>query len=436
VRKIGLCFLFLIGVGLMVQLPFTSYAQNNAITIGIHPSPWYPAFKAMVDKYMEETGQEIKLLEFPHPTLMENQMIAAIEGADTFDIMSVDDSYLPFFVGGDRRFLTPIKEIDPDFDIGPEFIDFKNSFRWSHEVNYSHPEGILYGIPTQGNFQMYFYRGDLFEEAGLQSPPKTWDDVEISATKLHNPPTIFGYATTTVTKLQGVYFWMPILRSFGGDIFANQPYDWSVIINMEEARDSLQWIIDMKKYCPPGIGNMSQSDVLSYLGNGQVAQALNVTAVYPFLDDPNSSALPGMVDFAPPPAGVKTGIRSSTVGNWLAIIPQASKHKEEALDFLKWFLKAENQIYFGECGGIPSNFEAIKALASREGREWRFFRAYLETFDYMQERPRIMEWPKIEDIMGTNFQEAIIGEISVDKALDNMANGIYGVMKEAGFPLD
>ena len=54
----------------------------------------------------------------------------------------------------------------------------------------------------------------------------------------------------------------------------------------------------------------------------------------------------------------------------------------------------------------------------------------------MQERPRIMEWPKIEDIMGTNFQEAIIGEISVDKALDNMANGIYGVMKEAGFPLD
>lgn len=427
-KKIGAISLFCVIAVFLGSFVFAA----EEVVIGIHPSPWYPAFKAMVDKYMQETGNKIKLLEFPHPTLMENEMIAAREGADTFDIMSIDDSYLPFFVGGERRFLTPIKEIDPNFELGPEFIDFKNSFKWSHEHNYSHPDGVLYGIPTQGNFQMFFYRGDLFQEAGLSVPPQTWKDVEVAASKLHNPPKLFGYATVTVAKLQAVYFWMPILRSFGGKIFEDPPYDWTVTINSKEVADSLNWIVNMSKYCPPGIGNTSQSDVLSYLGNGQLAQALNVTAIYPFMDDPNSCMFPGKVDFASPPAG-ETGIRFSTIGNWLAVIPKGAKRKKEALEFLKWFLKPENQVFFGESGGIPSNLEAIKALAAREGREWRFFRAYLETFEFMGERPRIMEWPRIEDVMGTYFQKVVTGEIEVEEALKKMESEIEKIMQEAGF---
>ena len=50
-----------------------------------------------------------------------------------------------------------------------------------------HPyeSGELYALPYVGNSQLFFYRKDLFEKAGLQMPDKpTWDFVKTAAAKI------------------------------------------------------------------------------------------------------------------------------------------------------------------------------------------------------------------------------------------------------------
>ncbi|NPV54230.1 MAG: extracellular solute-binding protein [Firmicutes bacterium] len=430
-RRLFLVLLLLeFGIALLVST-FVFAKSEEPINVAIHESPWLPAYKQLVAAYEAETGGKIKLLTFTHSTLYDKEIAAVTQKSDIFDIMHLDDSWIPFMMGG--HYVTPLKEIDASFELDREVIEYKYSTRFSHEKNYTTADGILYGIPVTGNMQLFFYLGEKFKEAGLTTPPGTWDDVINAAKKLYKPPSMYGYATITVARIQAVYFWMPVLRAFGGDIFANPPSDWTVTINSDGARESLEFIINMKKYSPPGIGNTGQQDALTYMANGQLAQSINVTATYPFVDKPDFAAQPYKVDFAPIPRG-KSGKSSTTLGNWLAVIPVTSKHKKEALEFLKWITSKKAQIMYGEAGGVPVRWDAIAELASRPERKYRFFRALLQTIPYVQERPRIPEWPKVEDAIGINFQDAVIEKIGVKDALRNMATKIYSIMKDAGYP--
>jgi len=234
----------LMGVLMLGLLNFGSVlpavAQKTEITVAIHESPWLPAFKELISMYEKATGNKVNLLTYPHPTLYEKQIVTAVHGGSTYDVMNLDDAWVPFFMG--YRYATPLKEIDPDFELDTQIMEYRYSTRWSHEKNYSTADGILYGIPVNGNQQLYFYRGDKFQEAGLPTPPQTWEDVTESARKLHNPPQLYGYATITVAPIQASYFWFPILRGMGGDILVNPPEgDWTVRINDEKILRSRNW---------------------------------------------------------------------------------------------------------------------------------------------------------------------------------------------------
>ena len=42
-------------------------------------------------------------------------------------------------------------------------------------------EDSMYGLPVDGESTALFYRTDLFEEAGIDGPPETWDEFEQTA---------------------------------------------------------------------------------------------------------------------------------------------------------------------------------------------------------------------------------------------------------------
>jgi multiple sugar transport system substrate-binding protein len=404
-------------------------AAAETLRMAIHDSPWWPAYEKVIEEYERQTGNTVEIFQYPHATLYEKQVASARQGTDLFDIVHFDDAWAPFFMGG--GYLAPVEEIDRGFELDPNIIEYGWSGRWSDEADYTTEDGTLYGIPVNGNIQLFFYNGDAYAEAGL-SAPETWEEVRHAAETLHSR-SLFGYATITVADIQAVYFWMPILRSFGGGVFADPPNDWTVTVSDCNSLASLEWILGMREFSPPGIGNTGQQDVLSYLSNGQLAQAVNVSAVFPFMDDPNFAAFPGLIEFAPVPAHSETGERSSTIGNWVAGIPKTSPNKELALDFLRFITSKEMQVLTGEFGGVPVRIDAYEELAAREDHEFRFFRAYLDTFEYAESRPRIEQWPEIVSALGANFQKAMVNELSAQEAVDVMAKDVVRIMTTAGY---
>lgn len=425
VKKLRTTAIAVVAIVVLVSLQ-VGVAQT--LRIAIHNSPWWPSYETVIQAYEEETGVDVEILQYTHGTLYDNQVASVREGTDLYDVMHFDDAWAPFFMGGGH--LTPLNEIDPDFSADPQIITYDSSDRWNHDLNYSTEDGVIYAMPVNGNIQLYFYNSDAFDEAGL-SAPTTWDEVEAAAETLHSPM-MYGYATITVAPEQAIYFFMPVLRTFGSDIFADPPEDWTITINDEQALAALEWLLRMREYSPPGVGNTGQQDVLSYLANGQLAQSINVSAVYPFMDDPDYGAFPGVIDYAPIPSLPEVDT-SSTIGNWVAGIPETSPNKELALDFLRFVTSHEMQVLTGENGGVPVHEGAIEELASREDPRYRFFRAYQETFPYAEARPRLQEYPRIVEAVANHFQRAMVDEEAPQEALDAMAREIQAIMEEAGY---
>ena len=154
------------------------------ITILINESPWFAGFEALVNKYMEDTGNEVVLNVTPFNGMLEKSRNAVQAEQSEFDILNLNEQwYVQFYEGG---LVTPIKEIDPDFELDPNVIEYDYATRWDPEIGYSGPNGEIYGLPINGNIQLFFYRTDLFEEAGLE-PPETWAEVEAAAQGVQRP---------------------------------------------------------------------------------------------------------------------------------------------------------------------------------------------------------------------------------------------------------
>jgi len=419
---IFLCLL--LGSLVFLTIPVLSQEQIN---IALHDSPWLPAFRKLVSLYEKETGVKIKLHVFPYSGLYEKLVATVTRGGKDFDIAMLDEPWVAFFYSG--KYVEPLKNIDPEFEPDPAIISYKSLCRWSHEKNYTTPDGVLYALPILGNLQLFYYREDKYKEAGLSTPPYTWEDVITAAKKLHDPnKPFYGYVLRGQRGNPIVYNFLPVLRSFGGDIFVNPPYDWTVRIDDEKGKAALDFYLSLRQWCPPGVGDIGQGDIIAMLATNRALQAITVAAAYSHFDNPQESIVPFKIDSTVIPRA-KEGTHATTVGVWVMGIPKGSQNKKLAFEFMKWATSKEAQMKFAEFGGVPVRSDVYRSeLAKR--KELRYLNAMNESFKYAQERPRIGEWYQIEDVMGMHLNKAVVGLESAEIALREIGKAIREIMKD------
>jgi multiple sugar transport system substrate-binding protein len=91
------------------------------------------------------------------------------------DILNID-AYASF--AGDDL-LYPAEEV-----VSPETLeDFEPSFAENASL-----DGTMYGLPFIASARVLFYNKDLFQQAGIQEPPATWEEFEEAARKLADLP--------------------------------------------------------------------------------------------------------------------------------------------------------------------------------------------------------------------------------------------------------
>ncbi len=427
-RKISLVVLVSFLVSLFV--PAIAMSQSE-ISIAISDSPWLPGFQRLVAMYEEHIGNKVELNIFPFAGLLPKQLSAVGAQQSEFDILILNENWYSAFY--DAKFVTPLKEIDPNFELDPAIIEYAYSTRWDHELRYSTPDGILYGIPINGNIQLFFYRGDLYEEAGFLSPV-TWDDVIMAAEKIGGPPKLYGYCNRGSREGVAISWdWLPFLRGFGSDIFADEPYDWTVTVNSEEGLKALELYLELAKFAPPDVANINQAEQTALLAGGRLLQTICVCAAYPDMDDPEKSVVVNKIQYTVVPKP-KDGKHSSSSGIWVMAIPSnlPDSNKKAALEFMKWATSKESQMEYARMGAIPVRQDVYESeLAALS--EFRYMKAMAESTPYIDPTFRIPEGPQISEEMSLRLNQAIAGELEAKEALDLMAEGIFKIMQEAGY---
>jgi multiple sugar transport system substrate-binding protein len=137
------------------------------------------SFKQVVDAFTEETGVQVNYEVAPAAYIEWQQfMTTRLASADTtVDTFHCDDFQAAIY--GAAGWLAPLDPI-----VEAHAIDLSD---WPQTLltDVSSWDGTLYRLPWGNDTEIFFYRTDFFEEAGVQ-PPTTWDELLEVATVLTN----------------------------------------------------------------------------------------------------------------------------------------------------------------------------------------------------------------------------------------------------------
>ena len=404
-------------------------AQVEKITILINDSPWFPGFEQLVKNYVDATGNDVNLNVTPFPGMLEKSRNAVQGDESEFDLLNLNEQwYMQFYAGG---LVTPILDIKPDFELDPNVIEYDSATRWDPDLRYSSENGALYGLPINGNIQLYFYRKDLFEENGLVVPT-TWDEVEAAAQALHNPPQMYGYSLRTVG---GNWEFQAYLESFGTSAvnLDTSNGEWSVGLAEDAAVEALNtWLRLGKDYGPENINALGQAENLALMASGRLAQVHMVGAAAPNFDDPDTSVVGGKMGASVVPGG--PGGRATLSGIWVMGIPHnlPEERKLAALTFLEWALSMDAQLDYAKAGAIPVRQDVYEELGDDEKLGW-WMKAMGESTPFIKAQPRLAETPQIVEVIDRRTTQALIGDLTPEEAMAEGAEEIYRILEEGGY---
>ena len=403
------------------------------ISILINDSPWFPGFAAMADLYAETTGNEVNLDVTPFEGMIEKARNSSTASESEYTLTNLNEfAYELFYSGG---LMTPITDIEPDFELDPNIISYDNAARWDSDLGISTPDGDILGLPINGNIQLYYYRQDLFDEKGL-TPPTTFDEMEAIAAEFYDPPQLYGNANRA-----NAIWWEfgAFLGSYGARVVDLNPDTgkWSIGFDKPEATDAVnRWLHLGREWAPDNYADLGQGDLIALMASGRLAQVHMVGAAAPNFDDPNSSVVVDQVR-----AGVVPGLtpetRTTLSGIWVMGIPdnQQMEDKQAGLTFLKWLLGKEQQKAYTLAGAIPVRQDAYEELATDEKVGW-WCKAFAESTPFIKSAPRLAETSQLRDIVATRMAQAYVDEIPVDEAIELMAQECRAILEENGYDVE
>lgn len=406
--------------------------SHAPITVLINDSPWFPGFAAMVELYTETTGNEINLDVTPFAGMLDKTRNAVQSDESEYDAVAITEQNIPFFYNS--GLLKPILDIDSDYVLDDNIISYGHSARWDADLGVNGPDGTLLGVPINGNIQLYYYRQDLFDEAGIE-PPKTFDEMEAIAEQLGNPPRMFGNANRAnpIWWEFGAY-----VASYGAEIVQQEESgNWSIGFDRPEGMEAVQrWLRLGREWAPQNYADLGQGDLLALMASGRLAQVHMVGAAAPNFYDPEQSIVGGMMGATVVP-GQTAETRSPRTGIWVMSHPANLPDERAAagLEFVKWLTTKDNQIAYTLAGAIPVRQDTYEELAADETVGW-WTNAFAESTPFLTPEPRLPELPLIRDSVQTRMAQAYVDEIPVEEAVELMAAEIRVVMEDGGYSLE
>ena len=381
--------------------------------------------KALAPMYTEETGIEIEIVESPYADLY-TKLVNTFQADDaTYDLVMMDDPWMPKF--GTDSSLSDLGAlgIERDADIAEVVWDVGT---WPPPRGPVPPSEVdkeqqLLGVTIVGNVEMFMWRTDLSPEG-----PATYDDV-LALAQEHNAADVAGYIIRGKATNPVVADFLPILWSFGGDVFDE---DWNVVFDNDASLAAVKFLVEdlaAVAQADPASTDAADRDRIMAIGQGFQSSVWPGEINTAVLGE--GSTVVGNVGFQPIPAG-PSGQGVGMMGNWMLGIPKASTNQQAAADFIKWMLQADTQKTYAENGGIPSRTSVLQDESLTEANP--YFPVLADALQAPPNwRPRTDQWNAVESILGTHLNAALAGQETAEEVVSGASDEIRTLMTDAGY---
>ncbi|WP_417248286.1 ABC transporter substrate-binding protein [Celeribacter sp.] len=304
--------------------------------------------------------------------------------------------------------------------------------------------GKLVMLPrAQFDVSALYYQKDLYEDAEKAEAfeaeygyplavPETWAQVKDQAIFFADPPNFYGtqYAGKD-EAIVGRYYEMVVAE--GGKLFND---DFSPAFNSPEGKAALQWFVDLYEAgaVPAGTTNYLWDDLGNGFASGTIALNLDWPGWAGFFNDPSASKVAGNVGVAPAPKG-SAGIRTGWSGFHGFSVTEDCAHKDAAASLVDFLTNEDSQKMESAAGPLPSRtavWDYVSEQAADDPYRAEVLAAFKETAASAFAVPPTALWIEATNLIYPELQAAILGDKTVDEALEDAAEAIDEMMVEEG----
>lgn len=305
-----------------------------------------------------------------------------------------------------------------------------------------------WAVPIQTTPEIFFYREDIFEEAGL-APPSTTEAVLDAGRRLHRPQQgLRGIAWNAARGTPMGHTFAMVMSAFGRPLLDLEPigeeYDAQALegermrpmISSEEGRRTAEYLLELLDLSPLNILTMSWFERIRAYAKGEVAMAYGYTLLAPyFVHDPASPAH-GRTGFLPHPRG-PGGANIAPVGGYALGIPAnlAPERREAAWQALVTLTSSEACKAYMLNGSLVSPRFSVSA-----DPEVRALSPLIDAIDGMAHAGQLQYWPRppapeiadVFTICGEELHDMCRGLKPLEQALTDAQNRADRLMRAHG----
>ena len=308
-------------------------------------------------------------------------------------------------------------EVDKYLDAWGQKDDFYES-AWS-TVTY---QGKTYGVPVLSAPQTLMYRKDMLAEAGIASPPTTWDELEqvaVKATKRDGDK--FLVSGFNARPIWQQYIWF--LFQNGGDVFST---DGKVLVNSPEAVEALDFfsglfnqdkVASKSSIAAPtaNVGAMAANLVAMQLGNQLTVRDFRL----------NNPSKAGDLVVAEPIS--KKAQVTTNWTDWLAISRQ-SKNADAAWKLVAYIADRDNLLKYNETMYFVPPRKSLRTAGYMADPQLQQFVTIMERYGRsINTSPAALE--VYQTIMKDAVDDAVYQKKSSQQALDDAARKIERALR-------
>ncbi|WP_018930576.1 ABC transporter substrate-binding protein [Gracilibacillus lacisalsi] len=267
-----------------------------------------------------------------------------------------------------------------------------------------------YGLPLTTNSLGLFYNKKLLEEAGIEEPPTTWEELDETAEALTTDG-VKGFGLSAVRSEEATFQFYPFIYSAGGSYKE---------LESSEAIKAFNFLKNLydQGYMSQDILTATQDDLTRMFIEENLAMMINGPWMIERIQENED------LDFGVTNIPKDKEFASVTGGDNISITETGNQ--DAAWDFMTWLFEPEqNERFAMETGYYPTRSDVLNEADYWKNEE--IVKEFIPIMEVAEARGPSPDWPSVSEEIQLAIQKILTDELPVEDALSEVAENIAEV---------
>ncbi|BAY61630.1 ABC transporter, periplasmic sugar-binding protein [Calothrix brevissima NIES-22] len=367
-------------------------------------------FQNLIARFESQNqGIKINWVDIPWAA-MENKILTAVSGKTPPDVVNLNPDFAAQLAGRNAW-------LDVDTKVPQEVRSSYLPNIWkASTIN-----GKSFGIPWYLTTRLTIYNTDLLKQAGINKAPSTYAELAQVAQQIKDKTGKYAFFVTFVPQDSG-----EVLESFVQMGVTLVDTEGKAAFNSPPGKAAFQYWVDLYKkgLLPKEVLTQGHRHAIDLYQGGETAFLASGPEFLKTIAN-NAPKIAQASAIAPQITG-DTGKKNVAVMN--VVIPKDSKYPDAAVKFALFLTNDQNQLAFAKAANVlpstvksltDSYFKDVPANATTVEKARVVSAQELQQAEIL--KPNLKDIKKLQTTIYENLQAAMLGEKTVDKAVEDAA---------------